>query len=179
MRWDDYGTPTSIEIKTVLCTAMILLIGCGYRDADQLMPDSGFNYAKVSYDPKPIIDPTVISVPLIHLENYPNQIVDLELPSTIPPGAGLAFEGQLTVAKPKHRGGIIYVEFFQTDPEGDDRCTAAALLPLEVVGDILKYRLEIHAPKSKGKHGVMLRILHPPSTEGLFKIAIGNVDIRN
>ena len=166
------------ESTTIISLVVVTMIGCGTSDSDQLIPKGGFNYAKVSYDPKPIVNPTVVAVPVIHLESYPNHSVNLELPSSLKRGAGLAIEGSLTFAKPRHRGGIIYLDFLKPSSDGEDQVVAATFLPLKVTGDVLKYRVEIHAPKSTGKYKVKLRMMHPPSTEGLFQIAVGEVEVQ-
>lgn len=168
----------AILIGGLFAGSLTALIGCASRDDDNLVPKTGFNYSKVSYDPKPIVNPTVIAVPLIHLEKYPNHRVTVALPSTIRPGAGLAFEGSLTFAQPRHRGGIVYVQFLQPAADNQERSTAAAFLPLKVTGDDVKFKVEIHAPKLKGRHKVSLRMLHPPSAEGLIEVASGEVEVR-
>lgn len=160
----------------VVC-ASILSFGCGARNGDELAPPGGFNYAKVSYDPKPIKDPAVIPIPEIDLSQYPNHVVDVEFPDKLPRRAGLAFEGAITGARPKQLGGMLFLQFLQEINRDEKRATASAFLPTKNVQGTMTYHIELHAPREKGKHHFELKIFHPPTLEVPFVIAKGLVEI--
>lgn len=150
--------------------------GCGGATDADLAPPGGFNYAKVSYDPKPISDPTVIEVPEIDLGQYPNHLVEIVIPDPISTGDGLAFEGSIRMARPKHLGGILFLQFLQG--EGDEKqATASAFLPPKIESGKLTYHIELHAPRKRGKHEVELKLFHPPTLEVPFFVAKGIVEL--
>jgi hypothetical protein len=132
-------------------------------------PATGYSQEKVDYAPPPLLNPTIVEVPPIALNEWPAEPTSFKAPATVKKGEALVFEGTIDMGDPKAVSGVVYIEF--TRATGGDRkvitnTSQAMLANGENTDGIVRYRVEIRAPDDIGKQNIELRLLHiPTSTE--------------
>ena len=155
-----------MNARSTISVLALCLAGCS--EGTGPMPVNGYDFTRVSYEPPPLVNPTLLEIPPFDLDTPPESPALLDFPDKVTPGFPFAVEGLVNqVQETSANARIVLIEWSHV-LEDVRKPTPQALTgidPSTATDGTVHYYVEFTGPKQDfGHYNFEVRLVRPTET---------------